>query len=134
MYKQEIQHKIIFEVVNDIPSIKIAIRFNDLFTKDTYVLVSEQTKNFNKNDIGFNLVINNNKQTGTLKLKDLNCLDLLNESFSNIVDYDFKSFFTDELKREIEMELKDYLSQYENQIVLNEIGIAGELQRMKELS
>lgn len=134
MYKQELKHKIIFEVINDVPSIKIALRFNDLFTKDTYVLVSEQNKNFNKNDIKFQLVINNENQKKFIKLSDLECTSFLGESFSDITDYDFKTLFTDEIKQEIEFELKNYVSQYEKQIVLNEIGIAGEVQRMKELS
>lgn len=134
MYKQELKHKIVFEVVNDTPSIKIAIRFNDLFTQDTYVLVSENVQRFDKNNIKFHLVVNNKKQSQYIYLNNMSCTSFLNESFNGLTDYDFQELLTDTIKEEIESEIKDYIAQYERQIVLNEIGINGELHRMKELS
>ncbi len=134
MYKQELKHKVIFESINDVPSIKIAIRFNDLFTQDTYVLVSENVQRFDKNNIKFHLVVNNKRQPQYIHLNNLSCTSFLNETFMGLADFDFQSLFTDSIKQEIEFEIKDYIAQYERQIVLNEIGINGELHRMKELS
>ncbi len=134
MYQQEIIHKIIFEIKDNYPTIKIGVRFNDMFTKDTYVLVLEEKKIFDKNNLSFFLTKNNEKIKKNFLLTNLNCVSFLNEIFGSIEDNDFLNLFTDDLKTEIEEELKDYFVQYEKQIVLNEIGLPGEMRRMKELS
>lgn len=133
MYKQEVQHKIKFELINDRPKITIGVRFNDLFTQDTYMFISENTKNFNKNNIKFDFLINNKKE-GSYTLYDLNFENFFVECFSTINDYDFKDLFNDKKQQEISEQINENLSQYERNILLNEISYEGEIRRMKELS
>jgi len=131
MYKQKLEHKVKFETINDLPKITIGIKFNDYFTKDVYALVSETLKNYNPKKIPF-LVFKNNKKIGCVTFNDNK--NFLNEAFQEIQDYDFHDFFNDEIKKSILEEMEFYISQYEKQIVLNEISLNGELHRMKELS
>lgn len=133
MYSQEVQHKVKFEVINDRPKITIGIRFNDIFTQDTYMLVSESPRNFNRNNITFNFSINKNKPK-TVCLNNLDVQKFLNECFSEINDFDFQEHFTEEIKLTIAEEIVSGISQYEKDIVLNEISYEGEIRRMKELS
>ena len=108
MYNQELKHKLKFEILNQVPKITIGIRFNDMFTQDTYVLVSE-SKKFDKNKIPFSFIINNEKR-GTYILNNLDGQTFLNESFSQIEDYDFKEYFTEKIINEISEEIKFYLT------------------------
>lgn len=133
MYKQEVQHKIKFELINDIPKITIGVRFNDLFTQDTYMFISENNKNFNKNNIKFDFIVNNKKE-GNYTLLNLNFHNLFSECFSSINDYDFKDLFNDKKQEEISEQINENISQYERDILLNEVSYAGEIRRMKELS
>lgn len=133
MYKQEVQHKVKFELVNDRPKITIGIRFNDIFNQDTYMLISESPRSFNKNKINFNFLVNNNKK-GIYSLNNLDVETFLKECFSTINDYDFHEYFTDEIKSIISNQINENMYQYEQEIILNEISYEGELQRIKELS
>lgn len=133
MYKQEVQHKIKFELINDIPKITIGVRFNDLFTQDTYMFISESNKNFNKNNIKFDFIVNNKKE-GNYTLSNLNFHNFFSECFSSINDYDFKDLFNDKKQQEIYQQITENISQYEKDILLNEVSYAGEIRRMKELS
>ena len=132
MYNQELKHKLKFEILNQVPKITIGIRFNDMFTQDTYVLVSE-SKKFDKNKIPFSFIINNEKR-GTYILNNLDGQTFLNESFSQIEDYDFKEYFTEKIINEISEEIKFYIEDFEKQLLLFEVSYIGELHRMKELS
>ena len=132
MYKQELKHKLKFEVFNEVPKITIGIRFNDIFTQDTYVLVSE-SKTFNKNKIPFSFVVNNEKK-GTFYLNNLDGNSFLNESFLNIDDYDFKELLTQNIINEISEEIKNNIEDFEKQLLLFEVSYTGEVNRMKELS
>lgn len=133
MYTQELKHKLKFEVINHKPKITLGIRFNDLFTQDTYVLVSENTKYFDKNKIPFSIFINNEKIKSVF-LNNFDGVSFINESFNDINDYDFKEFLTEKIKNEISLEIKNNIEYFEKQVILNEISIDGELLRMKELS
>lgn len=133
MYNQEVQHKVKFEVINDKPKITIGIRFNDFFTQDTYMLISESPRNFNRNNIAFNFSINKNKPK-TIYLNNLDVQKFLNECFFEVNDFDFQEYFTEEIKISIAEEIVNGISQYEKDIVLNEISYEGEIRRMKELS
>jgi len=133
MYKQEVQHKIKFELINDRPKITIGVKFNDLFTQDTYMFVSENTKNFDKNNIKFNFIINN-KKAGNYILSNLNFESFFTECFSEINDYDFKDLFNKKQQEEISQQVNENISQYEREILLNEVSYEGEIKRMKELS
>ena len=133
MYKQEVQHKIKFELINDRPKITIGVKFNDLFTQDTYMFVSENTKNFDKNNKKFNFIINN-KKAGNYILSNLNFESFFTECFSEINDYDFKDLFNKKQQEEISQQVNENISQYEREILLNEVSYEGEIKRMKELS
>lgn len=133
MYTQELKHKLKFEVINHKPKITLGIRFNDLFTQDTYVLVSENTKYFDKNKIPFSIFMNNEKIKSVF-LNNFDGVSFINESFNDINDYDFKEFLTEKIKNEISLEIKNNIEYFEKQVILNEISIDGELLRMKELS
>lgn len=133
MYTQELKHKLKFEVINHKPKITLGIRFNDLFTQDTYVLVSENTKYFDKNKIPFSIFINNEKIKSVF-LNNFDGVSFINESFNDINDYDFKEFLTEKIKNEISLEIKNNIEYFEKQVILNELSIDGELLRMKELS
>lgn len=133
MYKQEVQHKIKFELINDRPKITIGVKFNDLFTQDTYMFVSENTKNFDKNNIKFDFIINN-KKAGNYILSNLNFESFFTECFSEINDYDFKDLFNKKQQEEISQQVNENISQYEREILLNEVSYEGEIKRMKELS
>ena len=133
MYTQELKHKLKFEVINHKPKITLGIRFNDLFTQDTYVLVSENTKYFDKNKIPFSIFINNEK-TKSVFLNNFDGVSFINESFNDINDYDFKEFLTEKIKNAISLEIKNNIEYFEKQVILNELSIDGELLRMKELS
>ena len=133
MNKQELQHKICFEVFNDKPKITIGLKFKDLFTTDTYVLASENVKYFNKNNIPFSFIINNEKK-GTINLVNLQGIKFLSESFNGIEDYDFQSLFTNEIKQQISEEITGLISDFEKQLLLHEVSLTGEVNRMKELS
>lgn len=133
MYKQEVQHKIKFELINDRPKITIGVKFNDLFTQDTYMFISENTKNFDKNNIKFDFIVNNKKE-GNYILYNLNFEEFFTECFSAINDYDFKDLFNKKKQQEISEQINENISQYEREILLNEVSYEGELKRMKELS
>ena len=133
MYTQELKHKLKFEVINHKPKITLGIRFNDLFTQDTYVLVSENTKYFDKNKIPFSIFMNNEKIKSVF-LNNFDGVSFINESFNDINDYDFKEFLTEKIKNEISLEIKNNIEYFEKQVILNELSIDGELLRMKELS
>lgn len=132
MYTQELQYKIFTEVKNNLPQFYIGIRFNDLFTKDTYSFISEM-KIKDLNQVPVNVFLNN-KSIGVYNLENQNFSKLFTESLSQISDHDFHKKFTPEIKTVIQHQIREYFENYEDQLLLKEVDITGELKRMKEIA
>lgn len=132
MYKQEIQHKIISEVREYFPFIKIGIRFNDYFTEDTYVLVAE-TVDKNLNYIPFSFFKNNELISECVMVKN-NIEQLLNDAFSSVEDYDMKNLFESQTKKQIIKEVNEFMNFYEKLVLVHEVTLEGELRRMKRVA
>ncbi len=132
MYKQEVQHRILAEVRNDFPYLKIGIRFNDYFTQDTYVLESSNRKN-NLKHIPF-AVYKNNELLKECALIDNNIDNFLNSIFENIEDHDLKKIFYSQNKENITKEIQDFLEFYDKLVLVNEVNLEGELRRMKSVA
>ena len=83
MYKQEVKHRLLTEIRNNIPYVKIGIMFNDYFTQDRYVLESCQ-KNKNEKHIPF-LVYKNDKLLNECALINGNVDQFIENAFEKIV-------------------------------------------------
>ena len=132
MYKQHLDHKILAEIRNDFPFLKIGVKFNDLFSEDTYMIISDG-KYRNLKRIPFS-VYKNNEPLKECEMINLNMDKLLDDVFSDIEDYDLKQIFFRDHKQKIVNEIASFMQYYDEQILLNEITIEGELRRMKEIA
>ncbi len=132
MYKQELKHKVLTEIRNDFPFIKVGLKFNDLFTEDTYVLVSD-SKIKNIKHIPFSL-FKNNEPLKECVLVNGDIDQLLEKAFSDIEDHDLKQIFFAQHKDRITDEVVKFMKEYEEEIILNEITLEGELRRMKQVA
>ncbi len=132
MYKQHIEHKIISEVRNDFPFLKIGVKFNDLFSKDIYVLESGNKKNNYKN-IPFCLY-KNNSLIKECELVNLDINKLLEDAFQDIEDYDLKRLFSSQCKQAIIKEVTEFFEFYDKLILVNEITLEGEIRKMKRMA
>jgi len=86
------------------------------------------------NKISNDEFIINNKKAGNYILSNLNFESFFTECFSEINDYDFKDLFNKKQQEEISQQVNENISQYEREILLNEVSYEGEIKRMKELS
>ena len=132
MYKQEVEHKLLFEIKNYLPVFKIGIKFRDLFSEDTYMIVSDGLPKNIKN-IPF-CIYKNNELLKECTMINNNINQLLEDTFSNLHDYDLKQLFYKEHKDKIIKEVSKFIEYYDEQIIMNEIGIEGELRRMKQVA
>ncbi len=132
MYKQEIQHKVIAEVRNDFPFLKIGVRFNDYFSQDTYIMESSN-KNNNLKHIPFSLY-KNNSLIKECAMIDMNVDDFLNKIFEDIEDHDLKKIFYAQHKDRITKEVHEFIEFYDKLILVNEVNLEGELRRMKRVA
>ena len=132
MYTQKIQHRILTEIRNDFPYLKIGIRFNDYFTMDTYVFESSNYKN-NLNRIPFS-VYKNNELIKVCALIYRNADQFFNKIFEDINDHDLKKIFYSQHKERITQEVQGFMDFYDNLVLVKEITIEGELRRMKEMA
>lgn len=134
MPQQELAYKVNLEINNDVPTIKIGVKFYDLFTKDFYALVSEVKRNSpNLKKIPFTSYING-KTSGSYLMENNDVIKLIDSAFSNISDYDFHKHFNTEVKEHIKELVEEELKKYEHKLVRDEIGILGEVKRMKQIS
>ncbi len=132
MYKQESKYKLLTEIKDDFPFIKIGVKFRDYFTEDTYMLVSGgKTKNLKH--IPFALY-KNNEPIKECAMINCNIDKLLNDAFRDIEDHDLKKLFFTLHKDRITKEVLDFIEEYEKVVLMNEITLEGELRRMKEMA
>ena len=132
MYKQEIQHKILTEIKNDFPYLKIGVRFNDYFTQDTYIFESSNKKNDLKH-IPFS-IYKNNELLKECALINGDVDEFLNKVFEDVEDYDLKRIFYSQHKDRITKEVRDFFNFYDKLVLTNQVTVAGELRRMKEMA
>lgn len=132
MYKQELKYKVLSEIRNEYPYIKIGIRFNDYFTQDTYYLESAIKNDVNK--IPFILYKNESVITKNLFLIKNNMQQLLESAIQYIDDYDLRKLFNENCKNNIVEQVSDFMEFYEKEILLNEVTLEGELRRMKTMA
>lgn len=132
MYKQEIKYRVLSEIRNEYPYIKIGIRFNDYFTQDSYYLESATKRDVKK--IPFILYKNESVLSKNLYLIENNIQQLIENALGLIDDYDLKKLFLEEYKTNIIEEVNDFMDFYEKTILLNEVTLEGELRRMKVMA
>lgn len=132
--KQSIEHRLVAEIHNNMPALKIGIRFNDIYSHDTYVLVNESEKSpYTQKSMHFTL-FKNNKNIGKYIMANNNVIELISEAFKNIDDYDLHQHLNDTVKAEIAESVTEFLNHYEKTVLLNEVTIEGELRRMHEVA
>ncbi len=132
MYKQDIQHRILTEIRNDFPYLKIGVRFNDYFTQDTYVFESSNHKN-NLNCIPFS-IYKNNELIKECNLVNRNVDEFFDHIFENINDHDLKKIFYTKHKENLIKEVQGFMEFYDKLVLVNEVTIEGELRRMKQMA
>jgi len=132
MYKQEIQHKVLAEVKNDFPYLKIGVRFNDFFTQDTYIFESSNKKNDLKH-IPF-AIYKNNELLKECAIINYNIDDFLDKVFEGVEDYDLKRIFYEQHKERITKEIQEFFEFYDKLVLTNQVTLAGELRRMKDVA
>ena len=132
MYKQDIQHRILTEIRNDFPYLKIGVRFNDYFTQDTYVFESSNHKN-NLNCIPFS-IYKNNELIKECNLINRNVDEFFDHIFESINDHDLKKIFYTKHKENLIKEVQGFMEFYDKLVLVNEVTIEGELRRMKQMA
>lgn len=134
MYKQEFQYTVLAEIRDTLPLIRIGVRFNDYFTKDTYALVSEvNSKSTDLKNIPFAFYVNNEPK-GKFVMENNDVVKLLSNVFDTVQDYDFQLEFVPEIKNHIQEQVLEALKDYKQQVLLNEVTIKGEVLRMREIA
>jgi len=130
--KKLIDHNVKAQITRETPEICLEVKYQDDFTDDHYVLISESNTS-NSNLIKFNISKNGQNIT-SVEMKERNVNEFLNEFLNNTKDDDFNKEFKSKIFEVSSKQIKDFFEFYDNSLVRKGLTLEGEIFRMKKMA
>jgi len=133
MYTQSLDHKVVAEINDDKPVVKIGVRFKDIFSEEKYYLSTDYSKtDYSEKAVSFTL-FKENEVIGRFVMKNNDASTLLSEAFNTVQDLDFSKHFSK--NKSIIAEEVEHFFKYYNDLVLSTYAtVEGEKKRMCEIA
>ena len=132
--KQRIQSKFQAKILNNLPIIKMLLEYQDDFSNDSYVVITDPNKTTGAKHIELE-TWKNGKKINELTLINENVDKLFSDLLESVDDYDFKNTLLKENDLpNIKNQLGDFLSKYNELVLPTMLTTEGEVKRMRKLA
>lgn len=122
------------KIENNLPKIILEFSYQDEFSDDKYVLVSNSNSIQGSSEIPFSVYKNDDEVFG-INLSERNMSNFIDSFLNECHDNDFKrEIEKQEIKPHLTEQFNDFMNRYDSLVVSTGITTEGEVLRMKQLA